>query len=322
MHIESEDSILLVSKNREFLHNYSAINTHHEENDSSQYSFMEFVRNVSVCIKELSLLPVVLLMSATATERITYKVTVDRMLPYQFILIEIIFFLSFVIFSVMTIYKLHFTREITDQMRQFPHTKLMFMAVIDTVQFVLLTFSASEVSPTMSVLLLHASTMFILIGAKFIFPTRKYSQSHKNGVMLISLAICICLVKIALNSILGDSDPITTVCSVVYVAAAAVQGLSTLYKEKAITAWSQPIDIHYLSSWLFFYQLVVTFALSILYYIVRGAFPVATVNFCRDLITVFCSLPHRSAGLLTPGRPAEQHSKRVAVLPRLQPRAR
>lgn len=266
-----EGSNLLVSKNREFLHNYSTINSLHDDVEPKSI-FETYWQNIVILAKELTLLPVVLLMTATATERITYKITVDRMLPYQFVLVEIIFFLSFLIFACTTLYKLRFTRDITDQMRQFPHSKIMIMSVIDTIQFIMLTFSASKVSPTMSVLLLHASTMFILIFAKFIFPTRNYSASHKQGVMLISLAIFICLIKIALNNFLGESDLITTVCSILYVLAAALQGLSTLYKEKAITDWNQPIDIFYLSSWLFFYQLMVTFALSLLYYIARGEF--------------------------------------------------
>lgn len=47
-------------------------------------------------------------------------------------------------------------------------------------------------------------------------------------------------------------------------------GLSTLYKEKSIITWAQPMDIHYLSSWLFFYQLLVAAVLSPFIYLLQG----------------------------------------------------
>ena len=49
-----------------------------------------------------------------------------------------------------------------------------------------------------------------------------------------------------------------------------MSGFATLYKEKSIIAWSQPVDIHCLSSWLFFYQFVVACALSPVIYAMQG----------------------------------------------------
>ena len=47
-------------------------------------------------------------------------------------------------------------------------------------------------------------------------------------------------------------------------------GFSALYKEQSIIAWSQPMDIHFLSSWLFFYQFLMAVLLSPLIYILQG----------------------------------------------------
>lgn len=171
----SVKSNLLVGKNKEFQHNYEAINAQFPD-ETADTSILAQIRTY---IGELMLFPVMMLVTATATERITFKITVDRMLPYQFVLVEIIFFLSSVVFGAMTAYKQKYTQEITEQMKQFPHSKILIMASIDTFQFIMLVFSASEVSPTMSVLLMHASTLPIYVGSMFTFPNRKYSAYHK-----------------------------------------------------------------------------------------------------------------------------------------------
>lgn len=47
-------------------------------------------------------------------------------------------------------------------------------------------------------------------------------------------------------------------------------GLATIYKEKQIIAWSLPMDIHHLSAWLFFYQILVAAVLSPLIFKLQG----------------------------------------------------
>ena len=94
---------------------------------------------------------VFLLVVCTATERVTYKMTVDRMLPYKFVLFQLIYLMSCAGFSMITCYKLLFTDEVNEQMRTFPQWRIFIMAVLDTLQFVVMTFAAASVSPTMTV---------------------------------------------------------------------------------------------------------------------------------------------------------------------------
>lgn len=79
-------------------------------------------------------------------------------------------------------------------MKDFPHSKLLVMATLDTVQFAGLAVSAAGVSPAMTVILLHTSTPFLVLGSRYTFPDRSYSTVQMRGVQLIALAVMISLV--------------------------------------------------------------------------------------------------------------------------------
>lgn len=221
----------------------------------------------------LILASILMLMAATATERVTFKIMVDRMLPYKFVLVQTIYLFSSFIFSIMTAAKKYFTAEITPEMGHFPHSNIVLMAIIDTVPFICMAWSASGVPPTMTVILMHASTIFVIIGSKFTFPQRHYSNMNITGVVLIAVSITICLIKTVLTQVSSKNvshHHMIIVSSFVFVAAASLQGLTTLYKEKCIIQWAQPIDNFYLSSWLFFYQFIVIIMMSMIFYLVAG----------------------------------------------------
>jgi hypothetical protein len=112
-------------------------------------------------------------------------------------------------------------------MKEFPHSKLLIMAVLDTIQFAGLAISAAGVSPAMTVILLHTSTPFLVIGSKYAFPDRKYSVLQMSGVQLISLAVLVCLIGSFTHKHHGSDK---TASNFLYIGMAALHGLSTLYK--------------------------------------------------------------------------------------------
>lgn len=259
-------------------HRYSFISDNGGDSESPVYT-LPFLSHINDYLRHHNLdfvlvISTVVLISFTAIERISFKVMVDRMLPYKFVLIEIIFLASCFVFAIITAYKLLFTKDISSSMLKFPHSKLIGIAVLDSLQFLGAVYSAVGVSPTMTVILMHSSTLFIVLGSKIVFPARVYGSLHAWGVALISVAIAFSLFKIVWNDYYFNSSSeagySATKCSLLYLAASAVQGLSTLYKEKALVEWSQPISIHYLSAWLFFYQFLVTLGLSVVFYLVEG----------------------------------------------------
>ena len=208
----------------------------------------------------------------TATERITFKIMIDRMLPYKFVLVEIIFLMASALFSLVTVVIMSLGNYITTEMRQFPQRQILNMAVPDTIQFLLLVYSGAAVSPTMTVILMHTSTLFVVLGSKAVFPNRHYSWSHTYGLLLMAGAIVFSLSKILYYDSTINSSYSASYYALVYVVAACLQGVSTLYKENALASWSRPINLYYLSAYLFLYQFFVAIVISVLFYTISGMY--------------------------------------------------
>lgn len=248
------------------------ISNDHVEKYSMEYFkqlFKEYATRQNIIIA----LSVVVLIVATAVERITFKIMVDRMLPYKFVLVQIIFLLSAITFIVLTkIMKYINKDDEAEDMTEFPQATIFAMAVADTIPFLCMAFSASGVPPTMTVILMHSSTIFVVLGSKIIFPGRHYSPNNYAGVGLIATAIAFCLLKILVwkMDLISSSTGNVAICCFAFLVATSLHGLSTLFKEKNIIEWSRPIDNMYLTSCLFIYQFLVTIAIAILVNIVRG----------------------------------------------------
>lgn len=213
-------------------------------------------------------------------ERVTFKIMVDRMLPYKFVLVQIIFLFSGITFVALTKVQRYLNPEIHAGMTEFPQSKILIMAAIDTVPFLLMAFSASGVPPTMTVILMHSSTIFVVLGSKVIFPQRDYSKFNHIGIGLIACAIALCLIKVMFwrMDLISSASSEVALCCWTFLVAASLHGVSTLYKEKSIIEYGRPIDNMYLSSCLFFFQCVVTFAIAVVVNIVRGKHRIYMLN--------------------------------------------
>lgn len=208
-------------------------------------------------------------MIATAVERVCFKMAVDRMVPFRFVMVQLILTASLVVYTLITSIK-QGSRVTQTQTQNFPQNKLFIMALLDTFQFAGLAVSAAGVSPTTTVILLHASTPCLVLGTRYSFPDRKYSLIQMRGVQLIALAVLVCLVGSISHQFFPGQHESDTMSSLMYVSMAALHGVATLYKEREIIAWSQPMDIHFLSSWLFLYQFIITLMLGPLIYCLQG----------------------------------------------------
>lgn len=243
---------------------------------------------------------VFVLVVATAMERVTFKIMVDRMLPYKFVLVQIIFLLSSLTFVGLTQAQRKFNPEIHAGLAEFPQKKILTMAVIDTIPFLLMAVSASGVPPTMTVVLMHASTIFVVLGSRFIFPERDYSKYNYIGISLIAVAIALCLIKVMFwrTDLITSASSEVALCCWTFFIAASLHGVSTLYKEKSIIEYGRPIDNLYLSSCLFSFQFIVTLAIAIAVNFVRGTHVILVsghLSYClmlcpRNLLIFFTAL--------------------------------
>jgi hypothetical protein len=216
---------------------------------------------------------ILLLMLTTSTERVTFKMTVDRMLPYKFVLIQIIYLFSSISFLFAYLCRKKDIELIENHSGSFPYQKVFYMALLDTIPFMMMVFSASDISPTMTIILLHASTPCIVLSSRIYFPQRTYSSYHIAGVILISLAILVAVCSKILWEVfeLQQHEIMKSILSISgYTIAAALQGICTTYKEKVIIDWASPMNIYSLSSLLFFYQFLVVVVIAFFYYLIEG----------------------------------------------------
>lgn len=165
------------------------------------------------------------------------------------------------------------------------------MALFDTVSFGGLIISATGVTPTMTVILMHANTPLIVLGSKYIFPERVYSSLQIAGVWLISISLLVSVSRplFLFFGIFGydhsnshDHEYSSALCTILYLSSAALQGIGALYKEKAIIEFSQPCDVHVMSCWLFFYQFIYALIGYPLFYVLQGNY-----NFIYCFIIIF-----------------------------------
>jgi hypothetical protein len=140
-----------------------------------------------------------MLILTTVTERVAFKIMVDQMLPYKFVLIQIIYLLSSIIFTLLSMYKsttLSYDISIDYiNIHDYPYKDIIIIAILDIIPFIMMASSASIVTPTMTVILMHSSTIFNVIGSKYLLPNRNYTKFNMIGILLISLAILVCLCK-------------------------------------------------------------------------------------------------------------------------------
>lgn len=256
---------------------------------------------------------VLILLISSTSERIIFKAAVDDMAPFRAVLMIFIFLSSCIIFAVISVAKRclfsHSHIESSNSV-DFPQRGLMFMAIVDTVSFGGLVLTATGVSPTKTVILMHAGTPCVVMVSKFIFSNRKYSYYQMAGVSLITAALVICLSEPFLDYIEGTGDSklkplhgsrwtptqgIRLCSALAYTFSAGLQGLGGLVKEKSIIDYSLPTDIHTMSCWLFFYQFIFSVLFFPLFYYLQGiasgwsSFPLSTAyeNFIDGL---HCSL--------------------------------
>jgi hypothetical protein len=216
------------------------------------------------------------LVFAATTEKVSFKISVDNMFPFNLIQVQIIFILSFFIHSFITIYLWLFTKEISIQFQPLPHCKIFSVAIFDTLNFVLLISTASFVSPTMTVIFLYSNNTFICLLSTIVgLKKGNYSPTQLTGVNLILIAIFVGFFKSIILATV-QSNGAKLVCNIIavifYIVASGLQGFISLYKENIVINLNQPINIYKLNVWLFFYQTVSIFLISIVYWFLEGNF--------------------------------------------------
>jgi hypothetical protein len=209
---------------------------------------------------------VAVLVLATAGERITYKMAIDRLTPFRAALVIFVLGLSMLVYNTICFAKRAFTNDISEEMTKFSTKPLLLIALMDTVIFAIQTISASGVSPTMTVILLHANTPMIVWTSHFTFPDRKYGHVQNRGAQIIALAILISISRPIMDLLYAKNVSYAT-STLFYVSASAVQGFVLLFKEKCLADYGKRMDAYYISACLFTYQFGIAVLLAPLMYL-------------------------------------------------------
>ena len=179
--------------------NYSSSIGSCSSNNTTCWSALYNIESYITTQNIIMISSVSMLILTTITERVAFKIMVDQMLPYKFVLIQIIYLLSSIIFTLLSMYKstiLSYDISIDNvNIYDYPYKDIIIIAILDIIPFIMMASSASIVSPTMTVILMHSSTIFNVIGSKYLLSHRYYTTFNMIGITLISLAILLCLCK-------------------------------------------------------------------------------------------------------------------------------
>lgn len=100
---------------------------------------------------------------------------------------------------------------------------------------------------------MHSNIACTVLSNKYLFPQREYSENQRKGATLALSAVIVALFQ-PIAFVFTEQSFSFLLASLVFLASVVVQSISTSYKELALIEWCRPVDIHAVSSWLFFYQ--------------------------------------------------------------------
>ncbi|CAM9968914.1 unnamed protein product [Choristocarpus tenellus] len=198
-------------------------------------------------------------------ERFTFKVMVDRMAPFRFVLVQAVALCYFVFVGVVLIYKAK-RRELSNHMEGLPKWKLAVMAVLDLCHLIPMIVSATEVAPTLTVLLLQCSRPICQV-VSYIFKLRSYSFSSVLGAVVIVVGTGVASFLPVYNLFLAwspegleelfkDDDlrqmnathaEVEGLNTLMYLLACLPAALSTYFKQRVLENYGLPVDSHQLN---------------------------------------------------------------------------
>ncbi|CAM9637273.1 unnamed protein product, partial [Chrysoparadoxa australica] len=225
----------------------------------------------------------VALVCCLVLERATFKIMVDRMLPVRYILIQAVALTYMLMLSVVVIRKTQ-QGHLFPNVKTFPALHVFFVALLDALQLTMMMLAGAYVTPTLTVLLLQAK-----VPLSVAIAPSQYHSIQVVGAVVITLATATALTppirdwvssgyaqyqsegsKVQEQAEGELSSSIPGVNSLVYVLSCLPAVGSAWVKEWSLRKMSVPVDPHYLSLRVSFYEVFILFAISPLVYKLQG----------------------------------------------------
>jgi len=208
------------------------------------------------------------LLVMTALERVTFKLSVDRMAPFRSFLAETVVFMYICICGMMLAYKLAFTEQITKEMWTFPQWQIASIAAVDALHLFLMFVSGADISPAQTVLLLQLQVpLVMLVSGTMRCRCAELARSHLLGSAGVVLSVIIAALSPlwfanGKHPLSDEAARARLYATVTYVLAAVPSAASTVLKEKAMINFGRPMEPVLMNVMLAGYQMLFSLMLS------------------------------------------------------------
>ena len=221
-----------------------------------------------------------------ALERFSFKVMVDRMGPFRMVVAaELVLGVHGALGGGWALLQ-YLCRKKKSKNRGFmiPLADIGLMAVLDTVQLLLVVISSSHVAPTLTAIIVHVTIPFTTAITSIFQPieNKTLHQDGQEAQKLFGVSL------IFLSSILAVSPAILTLIypshfskkdimanrsawnTLLFFFSFIPGAISQVYKEKTLATYAQPVDPHFLNVLLSLFSFAFSFIVSPVFYPLQG----------------------------------------------------
>lgn len=209
-----------------------------------------------ICSKKslLSFAVIIALVFSMVSERLLFKLMVDRMESYRYFLCQLMTFIYIPPLFCIVGYKSTQDDFIEEEVTEFPKSRFFVMGMLDLIHAMMVFLPGGKTAPAMTVILMQASVPVTATASMIIYGT-KFSRSQVVGIAVMIFAIVITLIP-ALESVVSSEFETREGGwnTIVFLLSAIPAAASMMYKERAIQ--EQPMDMVYLNAWVSVYQFI------------------------------------------------------------------
>ncbi|DBA04075.1 TPA: hypothetical protein N0F65_009422 [Lagenidium giganteum] len=231
-----------------------------------------------LCSKKslLSFAVIIVLVLAMASERLMFKIMVDRMESYRYFLCQFMTFIYIPPLFCIVGYKATQDDFIEEEVTEFPKLRFFVMGILDLMhvrvcaiglvdsggilltlyiaQAMLVFIPGGKTAPSLTVTLMQASVPLSACASILLFRTR-YTGIQLLGIVAMLFGLVVALLPSFDDIVSDDFDERESGWnSIFYLLAAVPAAASMIYKERTIR--DQPMDMVYLNAWVSVYQFI------------------------------------------------------------------
>ncbi|KAF0695387.1 Aste57867_13821 [Aphanomyces stellatus] len=196
----------------------------------------------------------VFLVVSRCVDRVLYTRITYAYGPFLWYFSNIILPIAFVVTSWPVVwYKMLFTKDITPEMRAFPHYKYVLMGLFDTVYNLMSALPTPHIGGNFANILDQLNLPFNMVLSIFFLNT-KYKRCHILGAILVLYGGMVNMLPLLTNgATLNMPDP-TVGWILLYISSLLPAAASNVYKEIGLK--DVDLDIWYCNAWTSFYQVI------------------------------------------------------------------